>query len=155
VWLLAQPRILGMAFKPVSFWWAHRADGSLAAVVAEVHNTFGERHSYVLDGAAIEAGREVQAAKQLHVSPFCRVEGGYRFRVRRGADAVHVAIDHDDGRGTVLRTGLGLRLQPLTDQGARRVASRAPWAGLAVITRIHWQALRLWLGRVPVFAHPA
>lgn len=75
VWLHTFPRVLGYVFKPVSFWYAHRADGSLAAVLAEVNNTFGERHAYLLAGPDLDWGREQVARKQFHVSPFCEVCG--------------------------------------------------------------------------------
>jgi DUF1365 family protein len=82
VWLHCYPRVLGYTFKPVSFWYCHRrADGSLRAIVVEVNNTFGERHCYLLD--APRYGVELQARKVFHVSPFCEVEGGYRFRFMR------------------------------------------------------------------------
>ncbi|MFM7024985.1 MAG: DUF1365 domain-containing protein, partial [Limnohabitans sp.] len=73
IWLHTYPRVLGYTFKPVSFWYCHRADGSLRAIVVEVNNTFGERHCYLLD--APHYGTELQADKHFHVSPFCRVEG--------------------------------------------------------------------------------
>ncbi|MEY3473954.1 MAG: hypothetical protein RL087_412, partial [Pseudomonadota bacterium] len=75
IWLQTYPRVLGYVFKPVSFWYCHRQDGSLAAVVAEVNNTFGERHCYLLAGPDLAFGREVTATKVFHVSPFCQVHG--------------------------------------------------------------------------------
>ena len=78
VWLHCYPRVLGYTFKPVSFWYCHRADGHLRAIVVEVNNTFGERHCYLLD--APQYGVEQRARKVFHVSPFCEVSGGYRFR---------------------------------------------------------------------------
>ncbi|CAN5238477.1 DUF1365 domain-containing protein [soil metagenome] len=85
VWLHCYPRVLGFTFKPVSFWYCHRADGSLAAIVVEVNNTFGERHCYLLDdrSATLGFGRELRADKVFHVSPFCDVAGSYRFRFMR------------------------------------------------------------------------
>ena len=77
-WLHCYPRVLGYTFKPVSFWYCHRDDGSLRAIVVEVNNTFGERHCYLLDQPAY--GVEQRADKALHVSPFCAVAGSYRFR---------------------------------------------------------------------------
>src|SRR3989344_4698121 len=71
VWLHCYPRVLGYTFKPVSFWYCHRADGHLRAIVVEVNNTFGERHCYLLD--APQYGVEQQARKVFHVSPFCEV----------------------------------------------------------------------------------
>jgi uncharacterized protein len=73
VWLHTYPRVLGFTFKPVSFWYCHRADGSLSAVVAEVNNTFGERHCYLVTRPRY--GVEAVASKVFHVSPFCEVQG--------------------------------------------------------------------------------
>jgi len=83
VWLQTFPRVLGYVFNPVSFWFCHRADGALRAVLCEVNNTFGERHCYLLDeGGPIGNSSEMTAKKIFHVSPFCRIEGHYRFQFR-------------------------------------------------------------------------
>ncbi len=80
LWLLTYPRVLGYAFKPVSIWYAYRADHTLAAVVAEVNNTFGERHCYVLVEPSLQGPGSATAIKVFHVSPFCSVAGEYRFQ---------------------------------------------------------------------------
>ena len=82
VWLHCYPRVLGYTFKPVSFWYCHRADNSLAAVVVEVNNTFGERHCYLLCGPQLAYGQEQVASKVFHVSPFCSVLGETRINGR-------------------------------------------------------------------------
>lgn len=155
VWLQTYPRVLGYVFKPVSFWYCHRADGRLAAIVAEVNNTFGERHCYLLAGPGLGFGRELQARKVFHVSPFCQVQGGYRFRFMRTGDRVVARIDHDDALGPVLQTSVSGQLAPLTPARVRAAFFGMPLMTLAVIARIHWQALRLWLKRVPFFSKPA
>lgn len=156
VWLHCYPRVLGYSFKPVSFWYCHRQDGSLRAIVAEVNNTFGERHAYVLDQPRY--GQELQARKVFHVSPFCPVEGSYRFAFRRsgarGLQSTRVRIDYHDNEGPLLLTGIGGRLQPLTTASRRRALWRYPLLTLGVITRIHWHALLLWLKRVPFHGKP-
>ena len=86
VWLQTLPRMFGYAFKPVSFWFAQRADGSLAAIVAEVHNTFGERHSYVLQGEGVAFGRTLAAPSACTSRP-SSTWGGYRFRFMRRDEA--------------------------------------------------------------------
>jgi DUF1365 family protein len=154
VWLHCFPRVLNYAFKPVSFWYAHRADGSLAAVLVEVNNTFGERHVYLLAGEQLVAGALQRATKVFHVSPFCEVAGEYRFRFERDADATQFRIDlHDDG-GALLQTAVGGRLSALTAASARRAFFSMPLMTLSVIARIHWHALRLALQRVPFFSKP-
>ena len=154
VWLHTYPRVLGYAFKPVSFWHCQRADGSLAAIVAEVNNTFGERHAYLLSGRALAYGREVQAQKVFHVSPFCAVQGQYRFRFMHTATRTVARVDHDDEQGPLLQTSVSGHLQPLTAQAVRAAFFGMPLMTLGVILRIHWQALRLWLKHVPYFGKP-
>lgn len=157
VWLHTYPRMLGVAFKPVSFWHCHRADGTLAALVAEVNNTFGGRHCYLLAGHDLAYGHELAAAKQFHVSPFCQVTGGYRFRFMRttaaadGAGRTVARIEHDDATGPLLLTSVSGELAPLTPARLRHALWRMPLLTLGVIARIHWQALRLLVKRVPFF----
>jgi len=155
VWLQCYPRVLGVTFKPVSFWYCHRADGSLAAVVVEVNNTFGERHCYLLRGTNLAYGQELHAAKVFHVSPFCAVAGGYRFRFMRTADRTVARIDHHDDAGPLLETSISGRLEPLTATSIRKAFFGMPMMTLGVIARIHWQALKLWIKRVPFFHKPA
>ncbi len=154
VWLHTYPRVLGYVFKPVSFWYCHRADGSLAAVVAEVNNTFGERHCYLLAGDDVAFGRELHASKVFHVSPFCDVAGNYRFRFMRTADRTLARVDHDDESGPLLLTSVSGHLRPLDTASLRSAFFSMPMMTLGVIARIHWQALRLWLKRVPYFRKP-
>ena len=159
VWLQTYPRVLGYVFKPVSFWYCERADSSLAAIVVEVNNTFGERHCYLLAGERLGYGRDLQARKVFHVSPFSQIVGGYRFRFlrsRAGADERCVArIDHEDAEGALLQTSLSGRLQPLTPASARAAFFGIPMMSFGVIARIHWQALRVWAKRVPYVPKPA
>ena len=154
-WLHSYPRVLGYVFKPVSFWYCHRADGSLAAVVVEVNNTFGERHCYLLAGPDLGWGRELVARKVFHVSPFCHVQGRYRFRFMRTAERTVARVDHDDEAGALLQTSVSGYLAPLTAASARAAFFRMPLMTLHVMLRIHWQALRLWLKRVPFVGKPA
>ena len=160
IWLQAMPRVLGYAFNPVSFWFCHRACGQLRAVVCDVRNTFGERHFYLLDtGACIPNGSELRARKIFHVSPFCRVEGGYRFRFMRvqrgGAEHTLARIDYDDADGLVLQTSQSGIATRLSDASVARAFFAFPLMTFGVVVRIHLQALRLWLRRVPFHSKPA
>jgi DUF1365 family protein len=154
VWLHCYPRVLGFTFKPVSFWYCHRRDGALRAIVVEVNNTFGERHCYLLDTPAY--GQELVAHKVFHVSPFCSVEGQYRFRFMRSKGGRTVArIDYDDASGPLLHTSVSGRLQPINASSLRRALWSYPMMTLGVVVSIHWQALKLWRKRVPFFRKPA
>ena len=148
--------MLGYTFKPVSFWYCQRADASLRAIVVEVNNTFGERHCYLLDHPRY--GVELHARKVFHVSPFCDVSGGYRFRfmrTRQGSeDRTVVRIDHDDATGVLLQTSVSGTLLPVSPRTLRRALWGYPAMTLAVMARIHWQALRLWLKRVGFHRKP-
>jgi DUF1365 family protein len=156
VWLQAFPRVLGHAFKPVSFWYAHRPDGSLAAIVAEVNNTFGERHCYLLPEP--QYGQTMLAHKVFHVSPFCDVQGEYRFRFMRtqhnGQDRIVARVDHGDADGPLIDTSWSGVLEPATAAALRRVMWRFPLLTFGVVARIHWHALLLWLKKVPFWRKP-
>ncbi len=118
VWLHTYPRVAGYAFKPVSFWYAHRRDGSLLAALAEVNNTFGERHCYLLSGPDLAWGRELKANKVFHVSPFCAVAGDYRFRFLRTGRAPS-SRSHRGARGASRCSR-----PPAADQRQRRPGTR-------------------------------
>lgn len=157
VWLHTYPRVLGYAFKPVSFWYCHRPDGSLRAVLAEVNNTFGERHCYLLD--APRYGQPCEADKVFHVSPFCPVRGRYRFVFMRTPDPAPrtvARVDYFDDGGDVplLNTSVSGELLPLNAQTLRRALLSHPAMTFGVIARIHWQAMRLWIKRAPFFRQP-
>ena len=159
VWLQTFPRVLGYVFKPVSFWFAHGADGTLKAVVAEVNNTFGERHCYVLKGP-VAWGTERTADKVFHVSPFCTTRGRYRFRfMRTSSRSAHGAhftarVDYDDEAGAVLQTSVSGSLHPFSPGLLRKTWLSMPVLTFGIMARIHWQALRLWLHKVPFFSKP-
>ena len=157
VWLHAFPRVFGYAFKPVSFWFCHDRDGTPRAIVAEVHNTFGERHCYLLvgeGGEPLRAGVQLSAAKVFHVSPFCSVDGTYRFRFLDNERRAVARIDYDDAQGPLLITSMSGRLAPVTVASCARALLGYPLFTFGVIIRIHWQALRLWAKRVRWYSKP-
>jgi uncharacterized protein len=161
LWLQTYPRVLGHAFKPVSLWYAYRTDGSLGAVVAEVNNTFGERHCYVLAGAELDGKTLSHTQKVFHVSPFNGIVGDYQFsfdlRQAQGDTAKHldVRINLMEGAQTTLQTLMAGTLEPLTKPAAQRAFWGFPLMTLMVVLRIHLQAVRLALKRLPFFRKPA
>jgi hypothetical protein len=155
IWVQSFPRVFGFVFNPVSFWYCRRGDGSVGAIVAEVNNTFGERHCYVLTPDR-QTGRfrDVRAPKALYVSPFYPVRGEYRFHFNTDFDAPRVRIDYfDDGR-LQLNTAVWGRARALSSSSLLAALVRQPLLTLGVIARIHWQALRLWVRGVALFDRP-
>ncbi|MEM9318603.1 MAG: DUF1365 domain-containing protein [Pseudomonadota bacterium] len=144
--LVAQPRVLGHVFNPVSFWLAHDLNGALRAVIAEVTNTFGERHSYLChraDHGPITRSDTIAAAKVFYVSPFQPIEGGYRFRFDIDSDRIAIWIDYSAGNGGLVATLTGPRA-PLTNRAILGACLRRPMGSRRVLGLIHWQALKLW-----------
>jgi hypothetical protein len=157
IWLQTFPRVLGYAFNPVSFWLCHDRDGALRAVLAEVNNTFGEHHNYLLshaDGRPIADDDQLSARKVFHVSPFFEVRGDYRFRFRADPERSLFRIDYGDATGTLLYTTISGRAAPLTSRALARAFLRNPLMTLGVMARIHYQALRLWLKRIAFVRKP-
>jgi uncharacterized protein len=156
--LYALPRMLGYVFNPVSFWVCHDSDGNVRAVLCEVCNTFGEQHNYLLahpDGRPLASGETLCTSKAFHVSPFNEVKGGYRFRFHFAPDRWLARIDYDDNEGrTLLETAISGTAVPLSRAAVRSLLWRYRWFTLGVILRIHWQALKLGIKRVPHVVKP-
>ncbi len=142
---LLQARVLGYVFNPLSLFWCHDADGVLRAVIAEVHNTYGQRHAYLLPPE-----KRATVAKRLYVSPFNDVDGHYRVRAPRPGETLAVSISlHRDNQPPFVATMRGRRIRAGTTQLAR-LQITAPVAPLMGALRIRLQGIALWLRRVPV-----
>jgi DUF1365 family protein len=155
--LQAFPRVFGMVFNPVSFWLCHDREGALRAVLAEVNNTFGERHNYLVahpDQRPILPSDRLPARKVFHVSPFFPVDGEYRFRFELGAERRRIEIDYYRAGRRVLATAVEGHVQALDADSAGAAALQFPLLALGVVARIHWQALRLLARRVRFFRKP-
>jgi DUF1365 family protein len=151
VLMLAQPRVLGYVFNPVSFYWCYRGDGSLACVVAELNNTFGERLPEVLHGPELR----YEQRKRLHVSPFLGLDQSYEYAFSQPGDEVWARIHvRDDGGARPLTAVLHGRRRELTNRSLAALLLRYPLQPLQVIALIHLEALRLWLKRVPFHHKP-
>ncbi len=148
--VLTQLRVLGYVFNPVSFYWCYRPDGELACMVAELNNTFGERLPEVLPGDSLTYEHD----KRLHVSPFFGVEGRYRYVFSEPGATVMARVElHQKGR-MPLHAVLTGRREELTNASLARALVRYPLMPARITALIHWQALRLWLKRVPFHHKP-
>ena len=148
--LLTQPSFLWFHFNPVSFWIA-LIDGTPRAFVAEVNNTFGQRHCYFCaheDFGTIERGDTLIAEKLMHVSPFQKIAGRYRFNFGLSETRVDIRISFENGDQGVLATLSGDR-RPATNTSLLWAALRRPMGALRVLALIHWQAAILYVKRAP------
>ena len=152
--MLCYPRIMGYVFNPMTVFFCYRRDGNLGAIVYEVHNTFKERYSYALpvNGASNTVIRQ-HCAKQFYVSPFVPMDCTYDSRIQPPAEQVRVVIREEDRDGLLLAAAFSGRHSPLSDGALFAAAVRYPLMTLKVIAGIHFEALRLFLKRIPYFKH--
>jgi DUF1365 family protein len=163
VLLLTLPRVLGYQFNPVSFYFVSTADGRPFAAIAEVTNTFRETKPYVLGPATLAASAtggpvfQRRVAKHFYVSPFSDVDLAFDFRLRPPGERLLFQIDDYAGeRRDLLSTVTGLGPpRPLRNRTLAWFSLKYPLVTLKVIAAIHWEALRLYLKRVPWFAKAA
>lgn len=143
--LLAMPRILGKGFNPLTVYFCHRRDGTLSAMLYEVNNTFGERHSYLIPAAEDHGMVRQHCQKAFYVSPFMDFDLAYAFRVRPPGETVQVAIDVSDTKEMVLSANFLGRRRRLTDVNLLKAWATHPWMTLGVFAAIHVEALKYWL----------
>lgn len=145
--LVTMPRVFGYVFNPVSFWLCQDKKKQLRAVLCEVHNTFGEQHTYLCvhqDRRAITKTGSLFAKKLFHVSPFLKREGEYEFRFDIESDQFKVAINfHNETGHKQLVTSLVGTLQPLSKSSLRFAFWRYPLVTFKAVAMIHWHALKL------------
>jgi DUF1365 family protein len=145
--LMCMPRILGFVFNPLSIYFCHDAGGSLAAIVYEVSNTFGERHHYVIPARPSARGDVRQAcAKRFYVSPFLDMDMGYEFRIAGPGERLVVGIIGRNGAGApILQASFCGARRALDARSLARAAATHPLMTLKVVAGIHVEALNLWL----------
>ncbi len=150
VWLQCFPRMFGYVFNPVSFWFIHDRQGVLRVLLAEVNNTFGQRHQYVLtaDGMdEIRPGQVLACKKVFHVSPFFPVSGGYRFQMTQTPSGLRMGVDFydpSDDPTPTLRTAITAKPLVFSTASLLRAVLSRPMMTFGVMARIHWQAFKLW-----------
>jgi DUF1365 family protein len=153
VLLLCYPRLFGYTFNPLSVYFCYRADATLALIIYEVRNTFGEMHSYVLPvgpGDISPAGVRQAQDKQFHVSPFVDMAMRYHFRIAPPGERVRLRILESDRDGPLLAATFSGRRRALTTPALLRAFVALPLVTLKIMAAIHWEALRLWLKGVRV-----
>ena len=151
--LVTFPRVWHYAFRPVSFYLGLDGDDSLRWAVAEVNNTFGDRHVYPVPLRRAGTGWEGWHAKEFHVSPFNDMQGRYHFRFQLTAGEIRAEVDLHAGERCLLKTSLHGRRSPLTHASALRFLALHPLRTALTVPRILVQAgLLHWRRRLP--AHP-
>ena len=152
--LLCMPRTFGYGFNPLSAYFCHRRDGALAAMLYQVHNTFGERHSYLIPVESSSGVVRQRCDKAFFVSPFLDMRMRYDFKVVPPADRVVIAIRGSNAAGPVITASLAAERRELTDRALLLAFLRVPAVTAKVMVAIHWEALRLWLKGVRLRRRP-
>lgn len=153
--LLCMPRTLGYCFNPLSIYFCHHANGELAALIYQVHNTFGGRHSYVMPVAAADGAVHQRCHKAFYVSPFMDMDLRYDFRTTIPDDRVAIGIRVGAPDGPMFSAALAGKRESLTDRALARLCLTMPAITLKVMSAIHWEALRLWLKGMRIRPKPA
>jgi DUF1365 family protein len=152
VTMLAHARVLGYVFNPLTVYWCHRPDGTLACVVAEVHNTYRQRHAYLLP---VDDRGRAEVPKQFYVSPFYPVDGRYRMSLPEPGERLSLSVRLDRPDGHSFAASVRGRAVPATRRELLHAAVRHPWSTAAVSARIRWQGVRLYRRGLPVIPRPA
>ena len=147
--VLTNLAVAGYVFNPISVYWAYRADGSLSARVAEVHNTYGQRHCYVLE-VDDSSTNVAQVKKEMTVSPFYPVDGSYRIAVSDPGEHLNVSVTLEREGEPAFRAWMSARRIPASGANLARLVVRYPLAPLRTRALIQWQGIKLWTKGVSV-----
>lgn len=142
--VLCMPRILGLVFNPLSIIFCYGRDGRLVAILYEVNNTFGQRHSYLIPVGGHAGVLTQYCAKNFYVSPFMPMALTYRFRIAEPGERFAVRITVQDATGKVLTAVLAGKREDIVDRSILRAVLRSPLLAWHVLGAIHWEALKLW-----------
>jgi DUF1365 family protein len=145
--MLTNARVLGYVFNPLTVYWCHADDGSLRCVVAEVHNTYGRRHRYLLE---TDARGRAETGKQFYVSPFYEVAGSYTMSLPEPDERLALSITLHPLQGPTFVASVKGRRVPAHGWPLVRMLLGRPWTTAAVSIRIRWQGIKLYLRGLPV-----
>ncbi len=149
--MLANARVLGYVVNPISVFWCHRLDGRLECVVVEVHNTYGQRHAYLVRP---DTSGRASTAKELYVSPFNDVSGSYELLLPEPGRRLHLSVTLSrPGQPPFVASAVGVA-EPASVGAVLRTAVTRPLEPLAVMARIRWHGIRLWARGLPIQARP-
>ena len=153
--ILCLPRILGYAFNPLTVYFCYDGKNELTAILYEVSNTFGERHSYLFQAGKNEDGLyRHDCEKRFYVSPFMNVEGRYFFRIRTPAQKLFLHIHQTDEEGPLFDAWVRGHRMNMSDRNLLSAIIKFPFLTFKVVAGIHWEALRLWLKGVGLKPRP-
>jgi len=153
--VLCYPRIFGYVFNPLSVWFCHARDGALRAIIYEVHNTYDERHAYVLPVGADQKLVRHGCPKAFYVSPFLSRDCAYQFRIRPPGEDVAIAINEEEAGAPILNASFAGTRRALTDGALAAMLLRYPLMTLKVVAAIHYEAVRLMLKGIRRHPHSA
>jgi hypothetical protein len=145
--MLANARVLGYVFNPLTVFWCHDAAGVLRCVIAEVHNTYGQRHRYLLQP---DARARARTSKQFYVSPFYEVSGNYTMSLPEPGEQLTLSITLHPTQGATFVASMKGHRRPASGWPLARMLLCRPWATVAVSARIRWQGIKLYLRGLPV-----
>lgn len=152
--ILSFPRILGYVFDPLSIWYCENAEGRLVAILYEVHNTFGESHSYLLPVVGDEDRIHHRWDKAFYVSPFIDMAATYDFSMQPLGERLRVSVRESDVEGPLFSASMTGEREALTTGSLLRLFASHPLMTVKVMAGIHWEALWLWAKGAPYRSRP-
>jgi len=157
VYLHSMPRVLGYTFNPISYWFCYTKENQLLAILVEVNNTFGDKHSYLLDAKNLPEYASVRAKKKknLHVSPLIDMDAEYYFKISQPKNTFTAAIKETQKQKLFLVAAQHGLKKEITSALLLKVFFSLPLMTLKVITMIHWQALKIYLRGGNFYKRPA
>lgn len=157
VYLHSMPRVLGYTFNPISYWFCYSKEQQLLAILVEVNNTFGDKHSYLLDARGVENNSSVRANKKknLHVSPLIDMDAEYAFKISQPTETFTAAIRETKDQELLLVAAQHGHKKVISTSAILKLFFTLPLMTVKVISMIHWQALKIYLRGAKFYKRPA